>query len=144
MVTLVERLRAKADSFYGVRERLGFKQKVYILTRTWPTEIGMGTPTDTVVRVTPAPGIMNLAHKRMITPHGESIIGDIMLTGIAYNRYTEAQLGNTSATPLTEKFYLIDGKTYSTASIEQKFVSWQVVLKKMNKNLWDDSLIPMN
>ena len=143
MTNLVERLRDKADRFFAVRERVGYKQKVYLLTRTWPgPRVGTGQPTNAVTRIKPAPGIRDLSHRRQISTHGETIAGDIVLTGIAFNLYSEELLGNTTNTPLTEKFYLIDGKTYSVANVSQKFVSWEVVLKKTNKDLWNPSELP--
>lgn len=143
MTNLVQRLRAKADRFFSVRERVGYKQKVFLLTRTWQgPRVGVGSPVDAVVRIKPAPGIRDLSHRRQVTTHGQTIEGDIVLTGIAFNNYNEELLGNTTNTPLTEKFYLIDGKTYSVANVSQKFVSWEVVLKKANKSLWRDSIIP--
>lgn len=146
MATLVERLRAKSDRFWAVRERIGFKQKVYILTRVWPgPRLGEGVPTDTVVRVKPAPGIRDLAHSRQMSVHGQTVEGDLAITGIAFNNYSEEQLGNVQeGQPLRERFYLIDGKTYSVSSISQKFVSWEIILKKSNKNLWNASLLPQD
>ena len=142
MTTIVERLRARADKLFGIRDRVGFKQRVYLLTRTWPATIGSGTPTDVVVRMVPNPGIRDLSHQIRISSSGEVFEGNITLTGIPQNLYTEAALGNNPNNPLVERFYLIDKKTYSVQAITQNFVSWDVTLIKTNKDLWQDSLIP--
>ncbi len=143
-MSLVLRLRAKSSKLYGIRERVGYKQKVYIMTRQWDSEVGLDDPTDTVIRVIPTPGIQDLGHRRMVMPHGDSITGDIVLKGIAFDKFTEKELGNIGQDELTERFYLIDEKTYSINRVTQSMVSWSVVLTKMNVNYWDDVTIPNN
>ena len=142
MPTLVERLREKSSSFFRIRDALGVKSKVYILTRVWPNAVGVGVPVDTVAQILPSPAIQNLEHRCLITPHGDSIVGDILLKGIAFDRYTEQTLNNTPLQPLTERYYLIDRKTYAVESIQQNYISWDVVLIKSNKELWRDDIIP--
>lgn len=83
-MTLVDRLRAKSDKFYQVRERIGFKQKVYLLTRSWDGEIGAGIPTDTVVRMVPTPGITDLSLRAALGKHGNAPDGDIMLLSLIH------------------------------------------------------------
>ena len=139
---IIDRFRARSSKFYSIRERVGYLQKVYILTRTWANAIGSGNYTDSVVRVVPTPGISNLEHRRMVTSHGETSGGDIHLTGIAYDLYDEQKLGNVPTSKKQEKFFLINGKTYVTVSIDQRASSWSVVLKKATKNLWRDTIIP--
>ena len=141
-MTLIDRLRAKSSSLYSVRDRIGFKAKVYILTRTWPMRLGVGVPKDEVVRIIPNPGITDLSLKRMASPHGQTIMGDIMLTGIAFDLYSREDLGNATEDESIERFYLIKGNTYAVGAITEKFVSYSVVLTKTNKDLWRDELIP--
>ena len=135
MTTLVERLRAKSSRLYGIRDRIGIKSPVFHATVTWQGTVGEGAPTLAYEQILPTPGITNLSTRRALSGHGETAEGDLMLTGIAYDKYGEEYFKNGNG---MQRFWLIKGQTYTTENVELAYVSWKVMLKISKVNWWTD------
>ena len=128
---LIDDLKASVDDILGVRDSIGaVLQPIYIVTRTWSgTTPGDGTAVDTEAQVLPSPGIKDYSHDLRMREGGVVKAGDIMLTGVSGNLYTESQLDGTSSAGNIEKLYRVGTKMYQVINVVQKYVTWEVQLR---------------
>lgn len=135
MAGLVDDIKAVVDDILGIRDEIGaLKHPIYILTRTWPGQKGVGTPVDTTEQILPSPNLVDLSLR--ITPKeaGNVKQGDILLKMISKNKYTEAQINCSSGNALVEKWYYIGGHLYEVVNVVEDYVYFNVLLKKTIKS----------
>lgn len=136
MSGLIADLTKVANDILGVRDAVGAAiHKVYIITRTWGSgEVGNGTPVDTVALVKPSPGLKNLDHDFREMAAGAAQVGDIILTGLSKQTYTQrSQIAFDDLTEGVEKFYRLDGKLYSVVSVVESYITWNVHIRRVRE-----------
>jgi hypothetical protein len=141
MSGVIASLLPAIDSILGVRDQIGAVIKpVYLVTRTWYTDVGYTTPAsqigegyakDVQVQMLPSPGLKNFAQDIRLREGGSVKSGDIILTSVSKNSYTEAQLDGSSALPNVEKLYLVGAKLYQVINVAEKYVTWDVQLREL-------------
>ena len=154
MTTLIDAIRGRAAGWYGVRDRIGAaKAKILRVAREWPGSVGRGLHKDWEYPILPSPRVVDLAVRRMVSPHGQSLEADLLLTTVIENQFDgQKVLGNNIADDLLpdfllrfgvippenaqyEFFYKINDKLCSVAAVTRRQVTWGVVLKKTNKGV---------
>lgn len=135
-MSIVNDILQNIDSYLGLRDELGaIKEPIYILTRTWESEKGLGLPVDLQVPVFPTPQLVDLTHSLRLREGGTIKQGDILLKMISKKTYPDEDMINLSVRDeLTEKWYVIKGYTYEVISLTQDYVWWNVQLRKTSKN----------
>lgn len=141
MAGVIDSLLPAIDSILGVRDQIGAVIKpVSLVTRTWYTDIGLTTPSsqigegyakDTVVRMSPSPGLKNFAQDIRLREGGSVKNSDIILSNVSKNSYSEAQLDGTSSSVNVEKLYLVGDKLYQVINVAEKYVTWDVQLREL-------------
>lgn len=133
--TLVDALKTEVlDEILSIREQLGADlAKVRLVTRTWKGEqIGDGDYTDVIEEMHPSPGVRDLSHSYRVSQGGAFEQGDLMLTMISkYSYPTKDTIDGTSADNLVEKFYEVNGALYRVISVVEKYVVWDVQVRKV-------------
>lgn len=130
---LISDLTSVADDILGVRDDLGAAiHDVYILTRTWSgTEPGDGSKTDSTAQVTPTPAIKDLAHDFKAQEAGNYEQGDLILKGISKQSYpNESDIDLSTGSDDVQKFYQINGKLYQVISVKERYITWDVQIRK--------------
>lgn len=134
MSGLIDDLKADIDSILGVRDDLGAVLKtVYFVTRTWSgTQAGEGTASDLAIQMLPSPGIRDFNHDIRLREGGAIKQGDILLTNVSGNSYSEDQLDGSSPSTNIEKLFKVGGVMYQPISVRQKYVTWEVQLRRLS------------
>lgn len=125
MPTFVESLRKVADLVRSLAspttlaggKGLGvWQNEVDVVVRTWPGKPGLGTPSDTVLRIVPRPEITEVSPREIATSGGLLRQGDLRLTNLtpAYpgGGYTMEQLAPTAPANAQQRvgvFYVLTG-----------------------------------
>jgi hypothetical protein len=138
---IIDSLLPAIDSILGVRDSAGAViDPVYLVTRTWyadsghttpSTEVGAGYAVDVEAQMLPSPGLKNYSQDVRLREGGTVKAGDIILTNVSRNSYTEAQLDGSSATVNVEKLYRVGAKIYQVINIVKKYVTWDVQLREL-------------
>lgn len=135
-MSLVDDIRSNVDDILTLRDQIGaVKKPVYFFTRVWPTEKGVGIPVDTFTQVLPSPRIVEFQHDLRVREGGNVRQGDILLKGLSQETYpTEDMIDCSVNSALLEKWYCIDGWLYEVFSVNRKYVTWNVLIRKTSKN----------
>ncbi len=132
--TLVQDLISpELDDILAIREQLGADlAKVSLVTRTWSgTEIGDGDYIDVVEEMHPTPGVVDLSHSWRVAQGGAFKQGDLILTMISKNKFPTVDLiDGSSPSELVQKFYLVNGFFYTVIKPTEKYVYWDVQVRR--------------
>lgn len=129
------------DAILGIRDATGLtKQPVFFVKRTWFSDSGKTNPsggaegyaTDAVTQLLPTPGIKNFSQDIRLREGGAVKSGDIILTGVSGNRFTEGQLDGSSSAANVENLFLVGGKLYQVINVTKKYVTFQVQLRELS------------
>ena len=122
------------DSILSLRDEIGaVKAPVYIVTRVWEDKKGVGKFTDTKVQMLPSPRIVDLSHDMRIREGGIVKQGDLILKMISKESYSEKDIDLSVTDDKTEKFYLIKNGLYEIVSVVDKYVVFQVHIRRTLK-----------
>lgn len=135
-MTLVSDLRENINDVLSIRDELGAaKQPVALVTRTWSgTEPGDGTFTDASTPVVPSPSILAYTDDYRIKEGGAVQQGDIKLKWISKQSFPDrAAVECAIEAQNIEKFYSVGGFMYRVIQVEEKLLSWNVLLRKVSK-----------
>lgn len=135
MPGLVDDILAVVDDILGIRDEIGaIKHPIYILTRVWPGQKGVGVPVDSTEQVLPTPNLVNFSLNQDPNEAGKIPQGQILLKMISKNKYTKNQINGTVDNPtLKERWYYINGELYEVVNVTEDYVYWNVLLKKTIK-----------
>jgi len=132
---LRESLKGCIDKSLGIRDDIGATiHKVYFVTRTWSGE-DIGDGTETVVRtlMAPSPNIVDYGMDKRLRTGSNIRQGDLILTGISGNLYSYSDLHTQTQNRTIEKFYEVNSEYYEVIHIKEKFVTWEVHIRKTNE-----------
>ena len=135
MSDVVKGVRDNVDSILAIRDQIGAALKpVYFVTRTWSgTELGDGTATIARVQMLPSPRVVEFKHDLKLVEGGFVKAGDVLLKMISKNKYTaESQLDGTSTVANVEKLYEVGGILYRVINVQEKHVTWSVLLRRIS------------
>ena len=134
-MNIVDDILEIIDDVLGVRDEIGaLKEEIFLLTRTWSTRKGVGTPVDVKVRLLPTPNLVDLSHSLRLREGGMIKQGDILLKQISMKSYpTEDLIDCSSTNSLIEKFYYFGGRLYTVISIKKDYVFWNALVRKTSK-----------
>lgn len=132
---IVSDVLSVTDEILGLRDELGAeKAQVFIVTRTWATEKGVGGYTEQVSQMKPTPYIVDLSHKYQVLQGGAVRQGDLLLKTVSKETYkTEDIVSLRTSDKLTEKYYKINGSLYEVISVTDNYVYWNVQIRKTIK-----------
>lgn len=132
---IVDDILSITDSILGLRDELGaIKHPIYILTRTWATQKGLGTPVDVIAQILPTPYLVDLSHSLNVREGGMVKQGDLLVKMISRQSYmTENLIDCTVSNQLVEKWYYIDSRLYEVISVTRDYVNWNVQIRKTIK-----------
>lgn len=136
MSDLVNDILGCTDEILSIRDDLGAKKyQVSILTRVWSgTELGDGTPVDSVEKIYPSPYIVDYSQSLRLSEGGNVKEGDILLKNISRQSYAnESDLDCSTNNKNIEKFYFINNRLYNVVSITRHYVYWNVMVRQTNK-----------
>jgi hypothetical protein len=135
-MSLVDDIRGGVDDILSLRDQIGaVKKPVYFFSRVWGEAKGRGTPVDTFTLIQPSPRIVEFQHDLRVREGGNVRQGDIMLKGMSQETYpTEAHVDCSVNSDLLEKYYCIDGWLYEVVSVNRKYVTWNILIRKTSKN----------
>lgn len=134
LVGVVDGIRSTIDDALGLKP-----YRVAIVTRRWSGgELGIGTPSDTVLELEPVPDVELVTNDRL-GPGGREAAGRLVLTGVSL-RYSERELapsrdtGAEYAYRLTEargqgqapKYFVLDGDPVP----RRDYSDWKLVLEE--------------
>lgn len=131
-MSAIDGLKKSINSILAVRDKVGIIHEVFQVERTWSgEEAGVGHYSEIKTRIYPTPGIKEFSHELRLNEAGTVRQGDIILKGISKVNYPlEKDLETTTDSQNKEKFWLIDGKEYTTVFIKESYVTWDVQLRK--------------
>jgi hypothetical protein len=131
---IIDSLLPAIDSILGVRDSAGAViDKVYIVTRTWSgSQIGDGTAVDTERQMLPSPGLKNYSQSLRLREGGSVKAGDIILTNVSRNSFSEQDLDGSTPTQNIERFFRVGEKLYQVISIVKKYVTWDVQIRELS------------
>ena len=123
------------DAALSVRDKIGAKiHDVFIVTRTWTGEdIGDGQSSETEIQVLPTPEIVDYSLNIRLPTGGSIRQGDLILKGISCNRFTAKELHTQTEQDTVEKFYKINNELYEVIHITERFVTFEVQVRKTNE-----------
>jgi hypothetical protein len=133
MAKAVPSLLPCIDSVLGVRDAIGaVKRRVYLVTREWSGRtVGDGIYEDSEEEITPQPGIRDVGHDVRIQTGGAVQQGDLFVTNISKNRYSEENsINGYSDSKTIEKFYRIGDYLYTVIHVKEKHLTWHVQVRK--------------
>lgn len=133
---IIDDLLPITDDILGVRDTIGAVIKpIYFIVRTWSgTEPGDGTFTDLATQMLPSPGIKDFSHKFILESGGRYKQGDLILSNVSKQSYTEQDLRLEVTSPKIQKFYRLggsDGHLYVPVSILESYLTWNVHIRKL-------------
>lgn len=131
----IEGIRGSLDSILGVRDKIALLHPVYLVTRTWPEGIiGRGEYTEDARQMLPSPGIKRFATDLRLREGGVVKQGDVLLKAISKNKYPALADIDCSVDPETqpgvERFYRINDEEFSVVVPEEKYLTWEVLLRR--------------
>lgn len=131
---IIDSLLPVVDSILGVRDSAGAViDPVYFITRTWSgSEPGDGAAVDTKVQMLPSPGLKNYSQNVSLKEGGVVKAGDIILTNVSRNKYTEADLDGSSPAGNIEKLFMVGTKLYQVINVMKKYVTWDVQIREIS------------
>jgi len=122
------------DSILGLRDDIGaVKSPVFIVTRTWGEQKGVGVPTDVKTQILPSPRIVEMSHDMRLREGGFVKQGDIILKMISKESYKETDIDLSVPSDKVEKYYLVKNALYEIVSVVDKYVVFQVHLRRTLK-----------
>lgn len=122
------------DSILSLRDEIGaVKSPVFIVTRVWNETKGIGQPTETRVQILPSPRIVELSHDMRLREGGFMKQGDVILKMISKESYKESDIDLSVPNDKTEKFYLIKNSLFEIISVVDKYVVFQVHIRRTLK-----------
>ena len=133
---VVQGVLENVNSILNHRDLLGAALKpVYFVTRTWSgTELGDGTVTETRSQMLPSPRVVEFSHDVRLTEGGNAKKGDIMLKMVSKQTYpTQDLLDCTTPSANIEKLYEVGGVLYRVANINERHVTWNLLLKRLTQ-----------
>jgi len=111
-----------------------YKTKVYLLTRTWKERMGLGTPTDRLIKIDPNPYISDFSHSLRIKEGGNIKQGDLFIKYLPKNLFpNETDVNCKVSNKLEEKFYVLDDELYEVISVVKGYAYWNVQIRKTSK-----------
>ncbi len=128
------------DAILGVRDAVGAViQPVYIVTRTWFTDVGLTTAAtqpegyakDLVVQLLPSPGMKSFSQDVRLREGGAVKAGDIILKSVSKNKFKESDLDGSTSAPNIQIFFAIGAKLYQTINVTQKHVTFDVQVREL-------------
>jgi hypothetical protein len=131
---LLDSLLPNIDTVLGVRDSIGAQlHNVYMITRRWSGgRPGEGLASDSTQQLQPTPQIFEYGHDIRLTEGGAVKQGDIVLKSISKNTYTDKDLSGRTDDKATERFYRIKERLYEVINIKERFVTWEVQLRKLS------------
>lgn len=124
-------LRKNLNSILGIRDKVAIIHAVFQVTRSWSgDELGEGVAQDDKVRILPTPRLKEYGNDVRIAEGGSIKQGDIILKGISKENYSEEDLECTTSSSNVERFWLIDDKEYTTINIRERYLTYEVQLRK--------------
>lgn len=138
---IVKAMLKGIDGVLGARDSVGaIIQPVYRVSRQWYTDVGLttlatqpeGFAKDTVTQLLPSPGMKQFSQDIRLREGGTVKAGDIILTGISRNKFTEADLDGSSSSRGVQKFYLIGAKLYQVINVTAKYVTFDVQVRELS------------
>ena len=132
---LRESLKGCVDKALEIRDNIGAKlHSVYFITRTWSGEdIGDGTESVVKTLMAPSPRIVDYGMDKRLQSGSNIRQGDLILQGISFNKYSLNDLHTQTQVRNIEKFYEINSEYYEVIHVKEKFVTWEVHLRKTNE-----------
>lgn len=133
--SLIKSLLPSADSILGLRQQIGVViHAVFILTRTWPySRVGEGTPDDVVEKISPSPKLKEYTHDIRLVEGGAVRQGDIVIQGLSKYQYpVEDMINAKTPSENIERFYLIDERLYQIIQVKEKYVTWDIQVRKLS------------
>lgn len=130
---LLDNLKLDIDSVLQVRGQIGaVLKRVEMLSRTWSgTRVGDGTAVDTIVKVFPQPAVTEFGNDLRIVEGGMVKQGDNLIKAMSKQSYPlESDVDCTSDDPLTEKYYLLDGKLHTVINVKEKYLTWDILVRE--------------
>jgi hypothetical protein len=134
-MSIVDDVLSVTDEILGLRDELGaIKHHVYLVTRVWPSEKGLGVYAETIEQILPTPYIRDYSQDLRIKEGGNIRLGDIILKMISKETYTmESMIDCSVPDKRTEKYYKINGRLYEVISVTEDYVCWNVHIRKTIK-----------
>lgn len=133
--SLREGLKGCVDAALSVRDKIGAKfHDVFIVTRTWTGEdIGDGVSSETEIQVLPTPQIVDYSMDIRLQTGSSIRQGDLILKGISCNKFELKDLHTQTEQDQVEKFYKINNEFYDVIRIRERFVTFEVHVRKTNE-----------
>ena len=136
MTNFVENLKSDIDSILGIRDEIGAVLKdVYIVTRYWEgSEIGDGNRIDREIKMFPSPRVVEFKNEYKTKEGGSVLNGDIVLKMISKQSYPHrCDVDCSTNEQNIEKFYKVGGIYYRVISVKEKYLVWEVQLRRVSK-----------
>lgn len=136
---IIETILPATRSIYGIRDDIGAEKGfVYMVELLWSSgQIGAGQPIEKITKILPTPQIVDFTQAINLPDSAGVQAGDIILKGISKDAFPDETLIDTQTDNQNlEKFYLIQtrdevNKLYQVISIKEKYVSWQVQIRRL-------------
>lgn len=121
------------DDARAIRDELGLVVRpVARVVRAWSGgELGLGTPTETVVTLAPSPRVRDVARVQY-QPGGEVQEGDVVIDRISAS-LTEAWLRGEGLAAGSEVFWRLDGDEWRLVSLEARTFDWRLVARRLGR-----------
>lgn len=140
MSGLIDDLKESIDDILGVRDDIGaVLRPVFFVTRTWysdeektvpATEIG-GYAIDEEVQMLPSPGLKDYSQDLRLREGGMIKQGDLVLTNVSGNLYSESDLDGSSSAVNIEKFFRVGDAIYQVINVRPKYVVFDVQVRRL-------------
>ncbi len=133
--SLRDGLMSCVDSALSVRDKTGAKlHDVFVVTRTWSGEdIGDGQSSETEIQVLPTPEIVDYSMDIRLQTGGSIRQGDLILKSISCNKFSAVDLHTQTEQDNVEKFYKINNEFYDVIRIRERFITFEVHIRKTNE-----------
>ena len=130
---LRDALKDCSDAILDIRGDVGAQlADVWLITRTWSGErVGDGTFSDSIQKMSPVPEIVDYSHDLRLQENGTYKSGDLILKGVSLKNYQERDLRTDTGNRKVEKFIKVGDHYYRTIHIKEKFITWDVHVRKV-------------
>ena len=135
MSNIRESMLGCVDKILGIKDQIGaIIEEVHLVTRTWTGErVGDGDHTDVETQIIPTPCIKDFSHDVRTHEAGVVKSGDLILTGISRNKYTDELTLRTDTTDRSiEKLYHIGKHYYRLVHIKENLLTWDIHIRKVH------------
>lgn len=103
---------------------------VTVRRRTWSgRSLGQGAPADTDLVLDPRPKVHDPSPRARYAEPGRFEEGDQLVDKISLT-YTQAQLDGGTLAANEELYWLVNSQAFRVISVEERFLSWRVHLRK--------------